>query len=53
MLRVLFSVVATLGVVFASYYIEGMWLQQSVLFLSGALFAGTLILSVAEVVRKE
>lgn len=45
MLRIGLTVIATLCVVFAAYCIDGYWLQQALLFGSGFMIAGLLMLS--------
>ena len=45
MLRIMLSVMGTLSVVFAAYCIDGYWLQQGLLFFSGFLFCGLLMMS--------
>jgi hypothetical protein len=45
MLRILLTIVATLSVVFASWCIDGMWMQQFLLFASGFMMAGILMMS--------
>lgn len=45
MLKIMLSIVATLCVVFAASCIDGMWLQQVLLFGSGFMMAGVLSMS--------
>lgn len=45
MLRIMLSVVGTLCVVFAAYCIDGYYLQQALLFWSGFMFCGLLMMS--------
>ena len=45
MLRILLTVVATLSVVFAAYCIDGYYLQQGLLFFSGFMMAGVLMMA--------
>jgi len=45
MLRILLTIVATLSVVFSSWCIDGMWLQQGLLFFSGFMMAGVLMMA--------
>jgi hypothetical protein len=45
MLRILLTIVATLSVVFAASCIDGMWLQQILLFWSGFMMAGVVLMS--------
>ena len=45
MLRILLTIVATLAVVFSAYCIGGYYLQQGLLFFSGFMMAGMLLMS--------
>lgn len=45
MLRILLTIIATLSVVFASWCIAGYYLQQGLLFFSGFMMAGILMMS--------
>ena len=49
MLRILLTIIATLSVVFSSWCIDGMWLQQGLLFFSGFMMAGVLMMADEEV----
>lgn len=48
MLRILLTIVATLSVVFSSWCIDGFWMQQFLLFFSGFMMAGTILMSAEE-----
>ena len=45
MLRILLTIVATLAVVFSAYCIGGYYLQQGLLFFSGFMMAGTILMA--------
>ena len=45
MIRIIMSVLATLAVVFAASCIDGFYIQQAMLFVSGAMFCALCMLS--------
>ena len=48
MIRIIMSVFATLAVVFAASCIDGFYIQQAMLFVSGAMFCALFFLSMEE-----
>lgn len=48
MLRILLTIIATLAVVFSAWCIDGYYLQQGLLFFSGFMMAGMLLMSTEE-----